>query len=345
MKYADSEYVEVKQGRSKFYLTKLQAGALAEISYASIRGKDSEEGAVQRILNTRRINSIADFAEKVGHFPSSIVLNWVNKTHPIKVNGASLSIPIAPRSAQLIDGQHRVEGLREAIDRDRSIAKIEIPVAIYTSLTTQQCADIFLSINTEQKPVPRTLVFDLYGVADPEIVDPAAARARDIAIALNVDDDSPYRGTIKFPGSPRSRGGIALSTFVTALKPLVEEKGDFEQRTIVELETQQKIIKNFFGALESFYGERWLEPTNVFMYGSGFIGGIDFFRTKMLTYCQDRLSFKLETMKAAFDWSPSDLILQEEVKGKSGKEAALVVVDRLTALFRPARAKGQKFEV
>ena len=237
-KVAKTPFVKVDQGQTFFYLTKLQAGLLAEISYASIRGQDDEEGAVQRILNTRRISSIADFATSVGHFPNSIVLNWVNTKNKIVVKGANLEIPIAGRSAQLIDGQHRVEGLREAMGKDESIAKLEIPVAIYQNLSTAECANIFLSINTEQKPVPRSLVYDLYGVADAELVDAAAVRARDIAIALNEDEDSPYANTIKFPGSPRSRGGIALSTVVTALKALVEAKGDFEQRHIFDLETQ-----------------------------------------------------------------------------------------------------------
>jgi hypothetical protein len=34
------------------------------------------------------------------------------------------------------------------------------------------------------------------------------------------------------------------------------------------------------------------------------------------------------------------LILQEEVKGKGGKEAALVIQERLTGLFKPALTKA-----
>jgi DGQHR domain-containing protein len=335
-----THFVKVEQGDTSFYLTRLTAGVLTEISYASVRGRDDEEGAVQRILNTRRISSIADFALSVGHFPNSIVLNWINTDKKIQVNGDTLEIPIVARSAQLIDGQHRVEGLRSAMEKKKSIGDLEIPVAIYQNLSTAQCANIFLSINTEQKPVPRSLVYDLYGIADAELVDAAAVRARDIAIALNEDDDSPYFGTIKFPGSPRSRGGIALSTVVSALKNLVEAKGDFEQRNILDLETQKKIIKNFFLALANAYGERWYETTNAFMYGAGFIGGVEFLKTKMLAYCQDRKSFTQKTMQNAFALSVTDLILQEEVKGKGGKEAALVIQERLTGLFKPALTKA-----
>ena len=82
---------------------------------------------------------------------------------------------------------------------------IDIPVAIYSFLTSQACADIFLSINNEQKPVPKSLVIDLYGIAGQTIVDPASVRARDLAAYLNSDEESPYYNLIRFPGASRSR--------------------------------------------------------------------------------------------------------------------------------------------
>jgi hypothetical protein len=96
-----------------------------------------------------------------------------------------------------------VAGIEAAIEDDPKLGKLELPVVIFENLTTKMCADIFLSINTEQKPVPRSLVFDLYGEASVHIVDPAAVRARDIAIYLNETDNSPYFGEIR--SLPRQR--------------------------------------------------------------------------------------------------------------------------------------------
>jgi DNA sulfur modification protein DndB len=177
------------------------------------------------------------------------------------------------------------------------------------------------------------LVFDLYGIADQNIVDPAAFRARDIATAINTDETSPYQGLIKFPGSPRRKGGIALSTVVTAIKPLVEDKGDFEQRGIFELEIQTKIILNWFSVLRDAYGDDWHENSNAFMFASGFTGAIEFLRTKLLTVCQDKKSFTIKTMKSFFNFDAADLIKQDEVKGKGGKEAPQVIQNRLTDFF------------
>src|SRR5690606_4622072 len=139
------------------------------------------------------------------------ILNWVSKTNKLKVLTREISFDDADNSAQIIDGQHRVAGIREAIEEKKSIGNLELPVVIYSGLTTKNCADIFLAINEEQKPAPRSLVFDLFGLASSELVDPAAVRARDIALFLNDDGSSPYNGEIKLPGGKMRKGGIALS--------------------------------------------------------------------------------------------------------------------------------------
>lgn len=343
MKNLSFDAIEITQGKTKFYLTKMPASVLVKISYASVRGVDEEEGAIQRILNNRRISSIAEFVRDVGHFPSSIILNW--KKDQISVKDNKINFTPNESIAQLIDGQHRVAGLKAAIEENAKAGNLEIPVSVYVNLSTQECATIFLSINTEQKPVARSLVFDLYGIADSSVVDQAAARARDIAIALNEEDDSPYFELIKFPGSPVRRGGIALSTAVMAIKGLVSDKGDFEQRGILSLELQKKIILNWFRVLKNLYGERWYENDNAFMYASGFTGGIEFFRTKLLTVCQDKKSFTEKTMASCFKFDQNDLILQKEVKGKGGKDSTQFVEERLMSFFKAVQPLNDKFEI
>src|SRR5438270_2455420 len=176
MKRSRQSVVVVSQNRRKFFLTMLPARDLVQISYASVRNRDAEEGAVQRLLNPRRIDSIKDFTLKGGDYPNCIILNWVDQKQQLSVKKGTLIVPIKDRVAQIIDGQHRVEGIRAAIKSKPAIGALEVPVAFYEHLTTQECADIFLSINTEQKPVQRSLVFDLYDVASAHVVDPAAVR-------------------------------------------------------------------------------------------------------------------------------------------------------------------------
>jgi len=74
------------------------------------------------------------------------------------------------------------------------LGKLEIPVAFYQHLRTQECADIFLSINTEQKPVQRSLVFDLYDGASANVVDPAADSNAVSLICSRTTFRSPHAG-------------------------------------------------------------------------------------------------------------------------------------------------------
>ena len=71
-------FIKIAQTNHNFYLTKLSAQKLVNISYSAVRGKSTEEGAVQRFLNQRRISSLRDFVLAGGDYPNCIILNWVN---------------------------------------------------------------------------------------------------------------------------------------------------------------------------------------------------------------------------------------------------------------------------
>ena len=326
-------YLMVEQINREFILTKLPLGILTNISYTAVRGQSEERGAVQRLLNRRRIASVRDFTLKVGEYPGAIVLNWVSEDNLLQKKNGHLSFSNRSASAQIIDGQHRLAGIKEAIREKPEIAEFEIPVVIYENLSTRECADIFLSINTEQKIVPRSLVFDLYGVASEPMVDAAAVRARDIAMYLNGDEKSPYLDNIKLPGSSRRRGGIALSTVITAIKPLVEEKGDFERIGVPELELQKKILLNFFITIQKKYGKEWDKNSNAFQYASGFVGAIEFFKLKIIPYCNEKASFTTDTIGQVIQLDRSNLIYQSEVKGMAGKEAQNRIYELLVDAF------------
>jgi len=338
-------YLEVQQMHRKLILTKLTAGLLVNISYASVRGQDNEPGAVQRLLNPRRIESIKDFTLQGGDYPGAIILNWVNEDNILTKENQTISFSDAPRSAQIIDGQHRVAGIKAAISERKDVATMEIPVAIYEHLNLTECADIFLAVNTEQKTVPRSLVFDLYGIASESVIDPAAERARDISTYLNETEESPYNNQIKFPGATKRKGGIALSTSVTSIKPLVEKKGSFEQISIFELESQKRIILNFFTAIREKYENEWEDRDNIFLYAAGFAGALEFLHLRVVPYCYSKGSFKSETIKDALDFTKGNLIYQSEVKGMGGTAAQKHVFDKLVNVFSPIDESKKTVEI
>ena len=96
----------------------------------------------------------------------------------------SITIPLQGRFAQTLDGQHRIAGLLEAVNQKKEVADMEVLVSLFIGLNTKEAARIFLNINSEQKPVPRSLIYDLFGEAydDPES---AITRVTDIISFLN----------------------------------------------------------------------------------------------------------------------------------------------------------------
>jgi len=338
-------FLEVAQGNRKFFLTKLPAMVVAKISYAAVRGRDTEVGAIQRVLNSSRITGIKAFTLAGGDYPNAIVLNWVSQSNEIKRVANEISFADEDNSAQIIDGQHRVAGIRAAIEERKTIGGLELPVVIYSGLTTKECADIFLAINEEQKPAPRSLVFDLFGLASSGLVDPAAVRARDIALFLNDDSDSPYKDEIKLPGGKIRKGGIALSTAVVAIKPLVEDKGSFEQIGLTNLEDQRRVILNLFLALKAKYGEQWDHKDNAFLWAAGFAAALQFLQLKLMPYCSGKHSFEKSTFVQAITLDDDNLIRQSDIKGYGGSKASGEVYARLLAAFRPQQETPVKFKI
>jgi DGQHR domain-containing protein len=313
-----------------FFLCLLPADLLTEISYVARRGINDEKGAVQRILNKRRISGIRDFLLNDGFFPNNIILNVVDDS-ALEYNEQlhELALEVLPSVAQIIDGQHRIEGLKEAIKLDDTKKSLMIPTVLANDLSTERCAEIFVSINTEQKSVPKSLIYDLYGLMNSTAKDFSIERGTDIAKILNSDDNSPYQTLIKFPGSKRFRGGIQLSTFVNQLKPLVKSDGEFSKYQLATLDTQATVLKNYFNALQSYYDKKWYTQKNPFIFAAGFSAAIELLISKILPFCYSEKKFTEKFFQEVIIIPRNELIEQSIVKGLSGEAAKNAVRDRL----------------
>lgn len=330
----------------EFYLCLVEAKLLVEISYVARRGVDDERGAVQRILNKTRISGIRDFLLNNGFFPNNIILN-VNEVGNLLFDAETniVSIDSNPRIAQIIDGQHRVEGLKEAIKMEPNIGTMLIPTVLSNNLETENCAEIFISINTEQKSVPKSLIYDLYGLMNISAKDFSIERGTDIAKILNTEDTSPYQGYIKFPGSRKFKGGIQLSTLVNSLKPLVKSDGEFAKYSLTTLENQASVLKNFFNAIQSYYGDEWDTLNNPFLFASGFSAAIEVFIGKILPNCYSTKKFTEQYFKELIIISRENLIKQSEVKGLSGESAKNIIKNRILENVFMEDTNEEEFEI
>ena len=205
IKKVQERYIQMQMGTVEIYTFPLQVKDLVKISYVAVRGRDEEEGAVQRVLNRKRIASIKQYILDGNMFVNTFVINWNDSNYKPEFENAEIKIPLVDSVAQLLDGQHRLEGLKEAMKLEKNIGEKQILVSMVIGLGTKEAAKIFININSEQKPVPKSLIFDLYGVTDDD-KNFAITRSDDIAKELNENVDSPYYNLIKYPGSPRGKG-------------------------------------------------------------------------------------------------------------------------------------------
>ncbi|BAP54994.1 hypothetical protein THII_0697 [Thioploca ingrica] len=312
--------IEFEQSGVRFWLCTVKCKHLAQITYVARRGVSTEEGAVQRLLNTRRIKNIKEFVLGGGIFSNGVVLNWTSDKL-FRFQNNQLEFELSEDMAQIIDGQHRIEGIKQALYQKTEVGEIEIPTVFSQKQRTDVCAKIFLNINTEQHPVPKSLVYDLYSIAFPD-KDYTVDRAKDIAERLHNDNDSPYYTWIKFPRENRTKGGIQLSTIITNLKKLVKrEEGEFAKVQVESLERQVLLLKNYFSVFKSAYGQNWNKVHNPFIFAAGFNAAIELLGTGLLQRCFAKKNFSQEMFESLLQLDKNKLIYQSEVKGLSGEAA------------------------
>jgi DGQHR domain-containing protein len=268
------------------------------------------------------------------------ILNWVDDNFSIEIKQNQLVIPQVPSGAQVIDGQHRLEGLRQAYEIKAEIGEQSIIILLAQHLTTPEAARIFLNINTEQKPVPNSLVYDLFGEVKEKNY--YIVRATDIAYKLHEEPESPYYQCIKMPGA--SIGKIDLSTVVNAIKQFTKEEGIFDEYNLQDFESEYKIISNFFALLRMYYEQEgsWLKTCNPFMTNAGCYAGIEFMCKELIPKCVERRSFEKNTIKELIPLEKDGLLYKDELKNKQGKEQRSIVYQYMkSALLKDVPAQNE----
>lgn len=340
------EYIEMSMETNKIYTFTMKVKDLVKISYVAVRGRDEEEGAVQRVLNRKRISSIKQYVLDGNMFVNTFVINWNDANYRPQFVDGKIEIPLVDSVAQLLDGQHRLEGLKEAIKVDPNINEKQIMVSMVIGLGTKEAAKIFININSEQKPVPKSLIFDLYGVTEDD-KNFAITRSDDIAKELNENVDSPYYNLIKYPGNPRGKGKIDLSTVVSTLKKYVDVDGKFMDNNIKDLNLQSQIVINYFSAIKYHWDkeELWGNANqNVFFKAAGFIAALEFFFEYVFPKCVEKKSFKVEYLISLFDFSEVALLTNAEIKGSDGKTARKLIVDNLKEGLKTEAPEENEYE-
>jgi len=184
----------------------------------------------QREADSGRINSIIKYLqnEEYAFFPNTIIVNCelINNWEEYRINEdntfeeyASVSksdflsflkkdndryilyIPFMERSVLVIDGQHRLEGIKNSSQKIQE--SFELVLAFIIGYDRSVVAKQFYTINYEQKPVNKSLLYQLTGEFSLEINE--LSFMHNVVKLLNELPDSPFFGRIKMLGkTPRS---------------------------------------------------------------------------------------------------------------------------------------------
>jgi DNA phosphorothioation-associated DGQHR protein 1 len=222
--------LRVEQPIGIYYVAILQARVLLEVAFSDVLSASLREGedyydldGTQRLMNPKRLQMITDYINRGdAAFPNSIILaaNFRKEDGLIEDDdfeieeGQSeatgrrwsvdekddgycvLRIPTREKLAAIIDGQHRlfafVSARPERLD-------MNLICAIFLDLPKPYQAQLFATINSTQKPVDKSLTYELFGYniedEDEKFWSPDKL-AVFLTRKLSTDEKSPLKGRI-----------------------------------------------------------------------------------------------------------------------------------------------------
>lgn len=222
--------------------------------------KRSNEG-IQRRLQLSRINAIKKFIEssEMNYFPNSILLSLdVSEMENfedeyLKYEEQEIGHFYFPDNINftIIDGQHRLAGMFLA--EEEIVEDFEIPTILLFNTSLSTAAKLFSDINGEQKPVNKSLIYDLYENIDIASME-TIKKYHTICQKFYTDPQSPLYRQIKMLGV--GKGAISQAFFIDYIMATMKN---------TSLEKMQDIYTQlffYFKAFQRVFPNDWPVPEN-----------------------------------------------------------------------------------
>lgn len=306
----------VKQGDLLLYTTALKVKDLVSDNFYNVEKLDTADpnnAGYQRVLNLARARKLADYIikgqdKRDAFLPTSVFLatdkaiGFNEADHTISFDTAV----VGPFS--VVDGQHRLEGLKMAAQKDPRVLDFEVPVNIATNLPilAQMCH--FLIVNTTQKSVDKSveqrIIARLTDALDVEDLPSLPSwilrtvergeveRAIRFADYLNDTDDSPWFGKVRMANSDSSDGTVNQRSFVKAIVKYVLTANN-PISIIKDFDKEKRIFLNYWKAIKSNLDDG--DSDTLYKYG-----GVELFCKFSIPFfmkLQDRGSYTVGTME------------------------------------------------
>lgn len=263
---------KVVQGSLVIYTTSLKVSDLMVPNFYKVDKLDASgtNSGFQRVLDKTRARRLAKYIldawdDGDAFLPTSIFLAT---DRSIEYDPQSSKIKFDTNAVcpfNVVDGQHRVEGLLEAARENSDIQDFEICANIAVNLDeiSQMCH--FLIVNTTQKSVDKAveqqIVARLSGMIDledvptlPKWIQKQVLKGEDkealiITNYLNNDPESPWHRKIRMANEGRDDNNtINQHSFVQAIKTYILSSSN-PVAAISDIDRRNRILKNYWRAV------------------------------------------------------------------------------------------------
>ena len=246
--------IRATQPIGDLFIASIPFTVLIRISNFDVRrilqeGRDVERYlGIQRPVEDKRVRSLSDYVNYGdASFPTSVILaideeyarfdenaNMMTVSN-VRMGERAPSIAIG-RLARVLDGQHRIAGLR-AFEGET----FDVPVTIFVGADISDQAHIFATVNLEQTKVHKSLVYDLFSLARTRS---PQKTCHNIAVALDRDKNSALHRRIKrlgFATEGRIFEPITQATFVESLMPYMSADPKKDRDLLLREKALQKL--------------------------------------------------------------------------------------------------------
>jgi len=164
-------------------------------------------------------------------FPTAIIIALnqvdVDSESEIEWDGSNLEFEEGAYSAFIVDGQHRFLGIKKFYEDNKILSKrdidIELSVTVLVGYDIWEQSKIFAEVNFSQKPVNKSLYYDIFGSMEDERNKETLAHS--LVKYLNYNTDSPFYGLVKMLGT--GPGIISQAFLVEKMIKLFASKNAF----------------------------------------------------------------------------------------------------------------------
>lgn len=264
----------VRQGDLTLYATALKVRDLIRPGFYTVETldpSDTDDKGYQRLLNKGRARKLADYVVKGqdardAFLPTSVFLA-TDKTVPFDESGNTITIDVAKVGPfNVVDGQHRLEGLKVASEKDPRVLDFEVPVNVAINLPTLHQMCHFLIVNSTQKSVDKSveqrIVARLTEALDVEDIPSLprwilntvekgeVERAIRYVDFLNDQPDSPWYDKIRKANDDNGPGRINQSSFAKSILKYVLTANN-PISAIMDFDKERRIFLNYWKAISS----------------------------------------------------------------------------------------------